>query len=133
MSHGLEWDEDSSDEFLGPKISGLMPPHSPEPVNLALTVFNPVDPERDASHLSRMHHPICQNILAILQTHPLCESRHPLQMFLSHVVTQHVDYSQQALPVAELQQQAENHLLLRQEKYTLWLHTCSQLPSLLIR
>uniref|UniRef100_A0AAV1TFK4 Uncharacterized protein n=1 Tax=Peronospora matthiolae TaxID=2874970 RepID=A0AAV1TFK4_9STRA len=37
--------ETSSDESLGPKISNMMPPRFPEPVNLALAVSAPDDPE----------------------------------------------------------------------------------------
>uniref|UniRef100_A0AAV1UFF9 Uncharacterized protein n=1 Tax=Peronospora matthiolae TaxID=2874970 RepID=A0AAV1UFF9_9STRA len=44
----VEWTcvgEDLSDESLGPKISDMMPPRSPEPVSLALAESAPNDPE----------------------------------------------------------------------------------------
>uniref|UniRef100_A0AAV1UMT2 Uncharacterized protein n=1 Tax=Peronospora matthiolae TaxID=2874970 RepID=A0AAV1UMT2_9STRA len=40
-------------------------------------------------------------------------------MNLLHVVTHHVDCSQQAPPVAESQQQAKHHLLVKQERNSL--------------
>uniref|UniRef100_A0AAV1VNY3 Uncharacterized protein n=1 Tax=Peronospora matthiolae TaxID=2874970 RepID=A0AAV1VNY3_9STRA len=52
---------------------------------------------------------------------------YPLQtqrMYLSHVVTHQVDYSQQKLT---------NHLLLRCEKNSVRLHACVQPPYLLLQ
>uniref|UniRef100_A0AAV1V701 Uncharacterized protein n=1 Tax=Peronospora matthiolae TaxID=2874970 RepID=A0AAV1V701_9STRA len=37
------------------------------------------------------------------------------RMYLSHVVTHHVDCSQQVPPVAETQQQVKDHLLLKKK------------------
>uniref|UniRef100_A0AAV1ULT2 Uncharacterized protein n=1 Tax=Peronospora matthiolae TaxID=2874970 RepID=A0AAV1ULT2_9STRA len=110
----------------------MIAPCSPIPVNLALAVSAPGDPEAGERPSSRMNYPIRQDRRNLYQTHLHCDSRYPLptqRMYLSHVETHHTDKSQQALPVAHLQQQANDHMLLRLENYFLRLHACVQPPS----